>query len=1101
MPNAVFVAIAAAFLPARNKRTAVLAALSLVRLLSQIPLPVGTPPSPALETARFQVTADDVSRMSLTPIRRVFHPRTMADVVRVVREANQRGVPVSARGTSHSMGGQSIAADGFLVDMKHMDEITVHPEQATADVGPAPPGASYCSFAVGGTVSVNAHGVTSDEAMHASIVSMKVVNADGDLIVVDRDGPHADLFGHVIGGYGLFGIIVQVRIRLQANVRLSMRVHSFTGGDEFMAFYTRTTLNDPEVNVKLARLDLLQSGDDSPIKLYSFMRRTPTSTVSDIALRGRQMTDASKFLYKWIAPTPFGRRMRTTVETLTGTPADWNLDTAGERNSLLYESADPLAKLYTWVVHVDDTFVLQEYFLAFDQAAAWIRLARRILQRWAKRKNAPRLLNCTIRTVRNDTCTALPYASGRDRIAFVLYYRLQKPYENMLAEIHNELVEATLSLQGTFYLPYRLHYTDDQVRRAYPRIGAFLAKKQQYDPRGIFSNAFWEKHRHMADAVAFPSPMAFVPEQQVPGWEPADVTVTRRDPTRSSLATVIRDPVLAHAFKEHFLVSVFRLENPDALFDVVCKALDDCPDNTDACVYVRIQERLRQRPWQAVLGAGYAYRGWRQIVRQRGEWVDEASSIISDLRGSVPAIDGLASIGDPGRTVKALAGRLRISGNRYVIHDARRGLTDVLERNSLGDVGEFVQWSPDVGTVDVPDASVDLVTVFTGLHHIPLDRLSVVLDEVYRILRPGGIFLVREHDCTDALVPMVEVAHTVFNAVTGVPITDEVDEIRHFRTVSEWRALITSHHFLDAMLFSVQDFDPTVDVMMTFAKAPWMSPPAPPVRYQAPGLVPVPSAYDASTSAYCVPEWQIVDLAKRFSMSLDRTPWFRFPFIGSMRDVWRSFWHSTRSVAEREGMPRALTSNGFAVSAVITVAYSAFAVQAAALALPLQMMFPDDVYPLVKIEIESDDGLANLNGDLGHHSAVVKRNEVNGNVARSMIECEQHVPFTKVLLRLAAGSPTTVLVSVDGLTAAAGTRLSLLMTGAAGVVSEAELEGSVPGAHVVWARRPAVDTSKLHASVEVPMGVLLDFLRMYPEAEPGHDDDLWRTVQVYGFYE
>ena len=53
---------------------------------------------------------------------------------------------------------------------------------------------------------------------------------------------------------------------------------------------------------------------------------------------------------------------------------------------------------------------------------------------------------------------------------------------------------AVLALGGSYYLPYRLHARGDQLRRAYPRIEEFIAKKQQYDPHLRFRNLMWEKY-------------------------------------------------------------------------------------------------------------------------------------------------------------------------------------------------------------------------------------------------------------------------------------------------------------------------------------------------------------------------------------------------------------------------------------------------------------------------------------------------------------------------------------------------------------------------------------------------------------------------------
>jgi FAD/FMN-containing dehydrogenase len=58
-----------------------------------------------------------------------------------------------------------------------------------------------------------------------------------------------------------------------------------------------------------------------------------------------------------------------------------------------------------------------------------------------------------------------------------------------------DLVERTLALGGTFYLPYRLHYTPEQFRRAYPMAPAFLELKRRADPEELFSSRFYEHIR------------------------------------------------------------------------------------------------------------------------------------------------------------------------------------------------------------------------------------------------------------------------------------------------------------------------------------------------------------------------------------------------------------------------------------------------------------------------------------------------------------------------------------------------------------------------------------------------------------------------------
>ena len=63
-----------------------------------------------------------------------------------------------------------------------------------------------------------------------------------------------------------------------------------------------------------------------------------------------------------------------------------------------------------------------------------------------------------------------------------------------MRDLTRDLVDAALAVRGTYYLPYRLHATSDQFRRAYPMADRFFALKRKYDPGEIFSNAFYQAY-------------------------------------------------------------------------------------------------------------------------------------------------------------------------------------------------------------------------------------------------------------------------------------------------------------------------------------------------------------------------------------------------------------------------------------------------------------------------------------------------------------------------------------------------------------------------------------------------------------------------------
>lgn len=128
------------------------------------------------------------------------------------------------------MGGQSIAPDGIVLDMRHFNTLRLAPSRDSVvagvgaqwtdlirylnDYGLSPRTMqSYSSFSVGGTLAVNAHGITTDYTLAESVLAFHIVLADGSEVDVSRNAEDEyirNLFSLALGGYGLFGIITEV---------------------------------------------------------------------------------------------------------------------------------------------------------------------------------------------------------------------------------------------------------------------------------------------------------------------------------------------------------------------------------------------------------------------------------------------------------------------------------------------------------------------------------------------------------------------------------------------------------------------------------------------------------------------------------------------------------------------------------------------------------------------------------------------------------------------------------------------------------------------------------------------------------------------------
>ncbi|HEV7599564.1 MAG TPA: hypothetical protein VGO49_04825 [Bradyrhizobium sp.] len=105
------------------------------------------------------------------------------------------------------------------------------------------------------------------------------------------------------------------------------------------------------------------------------------------------------------------------------------------------------------------------------------------------------LLNVTLRYVDADSSTVLAYAP-QPRIAAVMLF-VQKRTTEADADMWAmtiRLIDRVAALGGSYYLPYRLHATREQMRFAYPRLDEFIAAKRHYDPQLRFRNALWDAY-------------------------------------------------------------------------------------------------------------------------------------------------------------------------------------------------------------------------------------------------------------------------------------------------------------------------------------------------------------------------------------------------------------------------------------------------------------------------------------------------------------------------------------------------------------------------------------------------------------------------------
>jgi ubiquinone/menaquinone biosynthesis C-methylase UbiE/DNA-directed RNA polymerase subunit E'/Rpb7 len=113
----------------------------------------------------------------------------------------------------------------------------------------------------------------------------------------------------------------------------------------------------------------------------------------------------------------------------------------------------------------------------------------------------------------------------------------------------------------------------------------------------------------------------------------------------------------------------------------------------------------------------------------------------------------------------------------------------------------FIKSDPDNYKINMLDNSADLITCLMVLHHVKDPEKTI--EELYRILSPGGYLLIREHDnedTNDYLVEALDMLHGFYEAVWNFPEKLENPDFpnkyySNYKSNDEWSNMITRNGF------------------------------------------------------------------------------------------------------------------------------------------------------------------------------------------------------------------------------------------------------------------------------------------------------------------
>ena len=473
----------------------------------QIALPKGAKKPPE------GIPVNDVhSQLSGARVFKIEQPTTVDQVRAAFKLAQTEEKSICIAGGRHSMGGQPFADQAVMLDIRKMNKIlSFDTQNGTIELESGVQWPQLLEFlqnntgagdkqwtfsqkqtgadklTMGGSLSANIHGRGLALAPFISdIESFKLINARGDLLECSR-GSNPELFRLAIGGYGLFGFVYSIKLRLvpRRKVQRIVEVRQVDGlinafGDRIIDGFT---YGDFQFSIDERSPDYLRKG------VFSCYR--PVADDMPITLQRRELAERDWADLLMLAHTDKSEAFRrySAYYQATGDQVYWSDEAQMSTYPEGYhrEIDKKLGSENRATEGITEVYVerhLLEAFLADVRSYA--------------RLSSVNIIYGTIRLIEQDKESFLPWA--------------KKPYACIIFNLHIEhnsagliragdqfrrLIDLAIKHGGSYFPTYHRHALRRQVDACFPQFRDFLLLKKKYDKEELFQSDWYRHYKRM----------------------------------------------------------------------------------------------------------------------------------------------------------------------------------------------------------------------------------------------------------------------------------------------------------------------------------------------------------------------------------------------------------------------------------------------------------------------------------------------------------------------------------------------------------------------------------------------------------------------------
>ena len=452
------------------------------------------------------------SQLNATRVNRVIKPLTSNDLRATILTATSEGKAISIAGGRHSMGGQQFGTGTILVDMTAMNRVlNLDAERGIIEVEAGIEWPALLEYlvevqtgrekqwgimqkqtgadrlSIGGALASNVHGRgLKFKPIIDQVDSFTLMDRTGAIVRCSRD-QNTELFRLVIGGYGLFGIVTSVRLRLWERRKVQRIVEIRDTKNIMQSFEQRIADGYLYGDFQFAT----DSSRDSFLRRGVFSCYRPVDPATPLTANPTRFHPAD-----WARLTYYSHKYkRRAFEVYTKR----YLATSGQ----IYWSDSQLSAAYVDNYHeeldrklgakVKATEMITEIYVPRHSLANFMEDAGVEL----RNRNA-NVIYGTVRLIEKDEESFLRWA--RESFACVIF-NLHVTHDTAgldnAAAAFRALIDLGIKYGGSYYLTYHRFARKEQVEGCYPRFKEFLEFKIKHDPDEVFQSDWYRHYKKM----------------------------------------------------------------------------------------------------------------------------------------------------------------------------------------------------------------------------------------------------------------------------------------------------------------------------------------------------------------------------------------------------------------------------------------------------------------------------------------------------------------------------------------------------------------------------------------------------------------------------